>query len=222
MKKKMALLNSAIVVVSFAVAFLLCAVQVHNQYEQEFTRRLDAVLSLSSLDTAEISENPQKEAKLLGDSLQKSGQAVRISIIAENGRVLGDSAQQDINENHLQRPEIQEALKNGRGYDMRLSETTHQRYLYAAQRVDGKYLVRAALRTTEMDNVMRGLVGGASICMLIGILVACLATLPLVSRMLHPLQEPDRCGRGDQPRALYQPCCGKGCQRRSWSFGTFL
>lgn len=189
MKKKMALLNSAIVVVSFAVAFLLCAVQVHNQYEQEFTRRLDAVLSLSSLDTAEISENPQKEAKLLGDSLQKSGQEMRISIIAENGRVLGDSAQQDINENHLQRPEIQEALKNGRGYDMRLSETTHQRYLYAAQRVDGKYLVRAALRTTEMDNVMRGLVGGASICMLIGILVACLATLPLVSRMLHPLQE---------------------------------
>lgn len=189
MKKKMALLNSVIVVISFTVAFLLCAVQVHTQYETEFTRRLDAVLSLSALDTTEFSKNPQGEAQLLSDSLKKSGQQMRVSIISAQGTVLGDSAQQEINENHLHRPEIQGALKNGRGYDIRVSNTTHQRYLYAAQRVQNNYFIRVAMRTTEMDNVMWGLVSGAGICLLIGILIACFATLPLVSRTLHPLQE---------------------------------
>lgn len=189
MKKKMALLNSVIVVISFTVAFVLCAVQVHSQYETEFTRRLDAVLSLSALDTSQFAKNPQGEAQLLGDSLKKSGQQIRISIISAQGKVLGDSAMQEINENHLHRPEIQQALKSGRGYDIRVSSTTHQRYLYAAQQVENHYFLRAAMRTTEMDTVMRRLAGSAAVCIFIGILIACFATLPLVSRTLRPLRE---------------------------------
>ena len=189
MKKKMALLNSVIVVISFTVAFLLGAFQVQNQYKQEFVRRLNAVLSLSGMETDKMAQNPQQEAQRLGNSLQQAGQQVRISIISRQGKVLGDSERQNINENHLHRPEVQQALQKGRGYDLRVSETTHERYLYAAQLAGNQYIIRATLRTTEMDQVLRNLVWSAGICMLVGILIACAATLPFVSRMLHPLQE---------------------------------
>ena len=70
MKKKMALLNVLIVVVSFVAAFLLCAFQLRSQYQREFSRRLDAVLSLSSLESEQFAENPQKEAQRLGSILR--------------------------------------------------------------------------------------------------------------------------------------------------------
>ena len=184
----MALLNSVIVVLSFAAAFLLCAFQVNSQYKQEFMNRLDAVLSLSALATGKMEQNPQQTAQQIGGALQKDGQQVRISIISSSGRVLGDSEKKDINENHLSRPEVKQALQMGRGYDLRMSETTHERYLYAA-RPAGKYIIRAALRTTEMDNVMSSLIKNAGGAMLIGIFIACAATLSMVGRMLHPLQE---------------------------------
>ncbi|MDD3261986.1 MAG: PAS domain-containing sensor histidine kinase, partial [Oscillospiraceae bacterium] len=154
MKKKLTLLNVLIVILSFSTAFLLCAFQVRSQYGQEFSRRLDAVLSLSSLDIDNIQKNPQGEAERLGASLQKTGQQMRVSIISTGGRVLGDSEKRDINENHLQRPEVQQTLKSGRGYDLRLSETTHEYYLYAALKVNQQSIIRVALRTTEMDSVM--------------------------------------------------------------------
>ncbi|MCH3971704.1 MAG: ATP-binding protein [Oscillospiraceae bacterium] len=189
MKKKLTLLNVLIVILSFSTAFLLCAFQVRSQYGQEFSRRLDAVLSLSSLDIDNIQKNPQGEAERLGASLQKTGQQMRVSIISTGGRVLGDSEKRDINENHLQRPEVQQALKSGRGYDLRLSETTHEYYLYAALKVNQQSIIRVALRTTEMDSVMLILARNAGLCLLLGILIACAVTLPLVARALHPLQD---------------------------------
>ncbi|MDD4807971.1 MULTISPECIES: HAMP domain-containing sensor histidine kinase [Caproicibacterium] len=189
MKKKMALLNVLIVVVSFVAAFLLCAFQLRSQYQREFSRRLDAVLSLSSLESEQFAENPQKEAQRLGSALQKAGQQVRVSIIERSGRVIGDSECKDIHENHLQRPEVQQALHSGRGYDLRQSETTHEGYLYAAQRVNAQYILRAALRTTEMDTAMRNLAVTAGICLAVGIFIACAATLPMLSHTFQPLQE---------------------------------
>ncbi len=60
----------------------------------------------------------------------------RVTLIAADGRVLGDSevdlARLPSVENHLSRPEVQQALLTGRGSAARLSDTIHQRLLYAA------------------------------------------------------------------------------------------
>ena len=48
----------------------------------------------------------------------------RISVIDVQGDVVADTARDSISENHLERQEIQEALKNGEGYAQRKSETT--------------------------------------------------------------------------------------------------
>ena len=189
MKKRLTLLTSLIVVVSCAVSFLLCAVQVRSQYEQEFKERLNAVLALSMLETDVVAPNPQQAAQQLGDTLKKNGQQIRISIISEGGRVLGDSERKEIDANHLQRPEVQAALHSGRGYDLRRSETTQERYLYAAQKVGTRYIIRAALRTEAMDVALVQFTRAAAICLFVGIVIACAATLTMVGRMLYPLRE---------------------------------
>jgi two-component system OmpR family sensor kinase/two-component system phosphate regulon sensor histidine kinase PhoR len=62
-----------------------------------------------------------------------------------SGKVLYDSFVSDVQklENHLNRPEIQKALKNGKGSIIRLSTTTNQKFYYYAKDCR-KYLVRTA------------------------------------------------------------------------------
>ena len=56
----------------------------------------------------------------------------RISVIDLEGNVVADTAKDSISENHLNREEIQEALKSSEGYAQRKSETTGEDTLYVA------------------------------------------------------------------------------------------
>ena len=69
----------------------------------------------------------------------------RITVIDLNGKVLYDSFVTDIQtlENHLNRPEIQKAIKNNKGSSIRYSSTTNQKFYYYAKNCE-KYLVRTA------------------------------------------------------------------------------
>jgi len=69
----------------------------------------------------------------------------RVTIIDRSGKVVYDSFVADIQpiENHLQRPEIQQALHSGKGSSIRLSTTTNQKFYYYAKNCD-KYFVRTA------------------------------------------------------------------------------
>jgi two-component system OmpR family sensor kinase/two-component system phosphate regulon sensor histidine kinase PhoR len=65
-------------------------------------------------------------------------QTIRITLINFEGHVLYDSEVKDAleMENHLYRPEIQEALKNDAGTDIRISNTTKSKYYYYVRRFD--------------------------------------------------------------------------------------
>ena len=80
----------------------------------------------------------------------------RVTFIAADGRVLGDSevptAQVAQMENHLQRPEVQDALKTGRGWSARLSGTLHERLLYVAVRMKSGGVTRVALPLVEVEH----------------------------------------------------------------------
>ncbi|MCX6229824.1 MAG: ATP-binding protein [Bacteroidia bacterium] len=71
---------------------------------------------------------------------------VRITIISKSGEVAYDNTIADYQhmENHLSRPEIQKALKEPFGENIRHSTTTNQNYIYYAKRYDS-YVIRAAI-----------------------------------------------------------------------------
>ena len=187
LRKRLMLLNAAIVVVGFLAAFFCAAVQIQSQYRQEFESRLNTALAILSTEDQEICADPHLAAEQVGKSLSASGQEMRISIIDPSGRVTGDSEKDEIDQNHLQRPEVQAALKTGSGTDTRISATTGRRYFYKAVYLPGKYFIRAALPTYELDAAISRLWLTAAFSMLLGILIACGLTSWLVYRVMAPL-----------------------------------
>ncbi|HEX3039643.1 MAG TPA: ATP-binding protein [Caproiciproducens sp.] len=189
MKKRLMLCNAAIIIVGFLAAFLLAVVQVEMQYRNEFTKQLDTALSILSTQTDEIQKDPEAAATNAGDELARAGQQMRISIIDLNGKVIGDSEKEEINQNHMDRPEIRQALKNGRGYDTRISASVNRRFYYEAVYLKDRLFIRAALPTANLDAVIRRLWMIALLCMFFGIAVVSVVTGILVYRMTEPLKE---------------------------------
>lgn len=81
----------------------------------------------------------------------------RVTLVARDGRVLGDSevAPADLAhvENHEGRPEIRDALATGSGSASRSSATIHHALLYVAARVDGGGPVAVVRLATSLELV---------------------------------------------------------------------
>lgn len=99
---------------------------------------------------------------LLAARVEKLGDQVhaRITVIRKDGVVLGDSYEKgsalQAMENHLQRPEIQEAMFNGTGTSIRFSESVKMRMVYLAVpvKIENELVgfVRLAVPLTELSD----------------------------------------------------------------------
>lgn len=109
------------------------------QYQREKEYKIDIMHSRLQMFNYEM-------IRTLGDSTfsesafdnyvkTHSIEGLRITILDTHGRVLQDSYKHDVSAfaNHLERPEIQQALHSGSGYDTRrYSASTHETYFYSA------------------------------------------------------------------------------------------
>lgn len=187
MKKRLILANAIIIITGFIAAFFCAAFEIQQQYKHEFTNRLDTALAILSTESDDIHKNPSQVAKQIGSQLSSAGQEMRVSIVTLSGKVVGDSTGLEINQNHLTRPEIQQALKSGRGYNTRISASVGVRYYYEAIYVKGQYFLRAALPTSDLDASIDRLWQIAALSMLLGIGIVCGLTAYLVYRVTEPL-----------------------------------
>ena len=91
MRKRLMASTAAIIIVGFLVAFALAAKLVQDQYQLEFTRRLDSILAMMESQVDDIGQEPQGFAVKIGEELQEKGQEIRITILDSGGNVIGDS-----------------------------------------------------------------------------------------------------------------------------------
>ena len=98
----------------------------------------------------------------------------RATIILADGTVYYDS-QKQTEENHLARPEVQQALQEGSGSAVRQSETLNQQMLYVAVRHDnGDWLIRIAMPFSDILAAQQRSLWEVWI-----ILIGCAAALPV-------------------------------------------
>ncbi|HIS69175.1 MAG TPA: HAMP domain-containing protein [Candidatus Gallacutalibacter stercoravium] len=185
MRKRITLVSIGVVTVALVVSFLLAMPLVESLYREEFSKRMDTLLTLMASDLASIREDPQEFAQQESEMLLEAGQDVRVTIIGQDGTVLGEAQAKvdtpQIEENHLQRPEVQQARQGGIGYDIRVSDSVGIRYYYAASYAQwdgGGLYIRAAMPMDELDEVLASM----RVCMLVGVLVG--AAVALVFSML--------------------------------------
>lgn len=79
---------------------------------------------------------------------------IRITIIDRSGKVVFDSEVGDVSgmENHLNRPEVKEALEKGTGSNIRESATTGRSYYYYTRTFPGVFVRAAAYYDVDVAN----------------------------------------------------------------------
>ena len=143
----------------FAVCFSVYQYQREKEYKIDILHSRLQMYNYEMVQT--LGEDSLTNGRLFRDYVARhSMEGLRVSIIDRSGRVILDSYDAlDSLDNHLQRTEIQQALRDGNGYDIkRQSQSTHETYFYSATRFDD-VIVRTAVpysaeltRSLQADN----------------------------------------------------------------------
>jgi two-component system, OmpR family, phosphate regulon sensor histidine kinase PhoR len=145
-----------LIIVSMSVLGIYLTNAVRNsqldnlRFNLEQEARITAEASLPSL--LGQGDMPDVLAKRLGKEID-----TRITIIATNGTVLGDSIENPATmENHATRPEVMDALTTGMGESTRYSTTLKEDMMYVAVTVESQGtllgIARVALPLTTVNN----------------------------------------------------------------------
>jgi len=134
----------------------------------------------------------------------------RITVIAPNGLVLGESSRPSAElENHANRPEIRAALDTGTGQWKRWSTTVRSRLLYAAWREtrgDDVRIVRIALPLTAVEanvaHLRRLLVAGMLVAVALGLGAALVLSRRMLRRVRRLVGFARRLAAGEPPPYL--------------------
>ena len=109
--------------------------------------------------------------------------AVRLTVVADDGRVLADSSvtprELPALDNHGNRPEVLQAQQQGSGVSRRYSTTLRMEMAYHAVRLQEApfWTVRGAVSVEEIETAIWGLRRGILVASLLGILVAGFVTM---------------------------------------------
>ncbi|HEX3027076.1 MAG TPA: HAMP domain-containing protein, partial [Clostridia bacterium] len=182
------------IIIGLIAAFLFAVPLIGKVYTDETEKRLDAALSLMVGYSLPEKPDYQVMAKEAGRNLKENNQDLRITIIDENGTVLGDSEADPAQmENHASRPEIIQALQSGKGKDIRRSFTVGQKEMYRANlqtMPDGSHVIyRTSIELKSVDQVHSLLWGCGLIGIFIGLMVALATANYSAGRVVKPLQQ---------------------------------
>ena len=189
MKRKILLTNIFTVLFSiflFLAISLFSVIQVNRNNSESFLRNQLLIAQSILEEKEEKGESISDMMQETSDIMTSSTSYLRITFLNADGEVLFDSAKDAIQEeNHLQRPEIQNL---GTIY-VRMSDTLHMKMMYiAACSPDISYYVRIAFPLRTIDNVVSSILIFASLfAILLTILCSTVNSL-LINHELNPLK----------------------------------
>lgn len=121
--------------------------------------------------------------------LQGLPKVVRVTFITADGTVLYDSdAEASKMENHLDRPEIQQAIQTGSGEDIRDSSTTDSSTYYYALRLSDGNVLRLAQQYSSIRSMVLSSIPGIGVVMIILFGMALLLSRWLAQWMMKPVE----------------------------------
>jgi two-component system phosphate regulon sensor histidine kinase PhoR len=162
------------------------------QLEQE--AKITAEATLPSL--LGQGESPDALAKKLGQEIDS-----RITIIAPDGTVLGDSVEDPATmENHSTRPEVMDALVTGIGDSTRFSTTLNEQMMYVAVTISNQDVVvgiaRVALPLSTVEANVSHVTRTIILATVIITVLAVLATWIITRTMTRPIRALTKASKG--------------------------
>jgi two-component system phosphate regulon sensor histidine kinase PhoR len=194
-------------IIALGVAGVLFATTMRRQIDA----RVDATLVAEARMAADLLARggPVVSVPELNEEAGRLGQLIgaRVTFIAPDGRVLGDSAETldglAAVDNHAQRPEVVEARQHGLGRSRRYSATVKMDMLYVAVRVQHPAIafVRVALPLTDVRlqlwSVLTATLAALAVALLGGAAIAWIFSARIGKRVRLIAGVADRYRRGD-------------------------
>jgi two-component system, OmpR family, phosphate regulon sensor histidine kinase PhoR len=198
--------------VSLIALAVMLAWQVSGRQRASIERHLtDEARLIATL----LSENTDRDIGPLDREADRLGNEIasRITLVAADGRVVGDSTQSEQElatlENHAQRPEIVEASRGGVGVSRRYSTTVDTDMLYVAMRTSHPVVryVRVALPLSDVDAQVAVIRNTALVALAasvpLALLVSWFFSAPLARRVQAVAAVAKRYSSGDLTRSTY-------------------
>lgn len=179
--KKRILKQMILIGISTAIAaFLLCTGVFYELFRHQIMEELRGYALVMA----------DSEALLLAGNYNIP-EEIRSTIVNEKGIVIYDSNVEDsaTMENHSERPEIQEAFKNGEGHDSRLSRTLDRSMFYYAILMKDGHVIRVSMESSSIWGMLfRAMPICFLICALICIACVCLSKI-LTDKLVKPIDK---------------------------------
>ena len=166
---------------------VLCLFVFHKAFREQAWTSLEHQADLVSAGYEQLSSPDQLSVFVNGD--------LRITLIAADGSVVFESATDQQMENHLSRPEIQQAMREGVGRNCRDSQTMGYETYYYALRLSGGDVLRVAQDAETVwsiyDATIPAIVLSCVALMLAAAVLAALLTKALVQPVLNMTEDLD-------------------------------
>ena len=181
MKKKINIQFAIITMVAIIFTVILSVTVYSELFQKEVRENLR--ICADELKNTGIFDNPK------ADYTMKAVDNVRITVIDTDGTVAFDTnASIGELDNHGQRPEIQEAFRNGEGEIMRRSATMNKTTFYFALRLDNGQVLRVAKEAGNAWSMLSALALPIGIMSVAMILVSVILTHFLTTSILTPIE----------------------------------
>ena len=147
-------------------------------------------------------ENMEKDAGIIGQGVEnfgedylrdlKTDEELRITWVSADGEVLYDSGADETKmENHLDRPEIAEAMEKGSGSSERMSDTLSEVTRYYAEKLDDGTVIRTAVTEKSVVALTAEIVKTGLYVLVVAVLISVFLAKSISKSIVKPLSEID-------------------------------
>ena len=175
-------------IVSVAMVVLVASLFIASTFLYDYFNRSQVNQLKEELSL--VAENVDKVGTEYFDNFDSS--IFRFTLVSSDGSVLYDSqAKAGEMENHLEREEISEALKDGSGSSARYSSTLTERTFYEATRLENGNVLRISVSQITVGALILGMLPAICAIILISVVVALIMSHKMATAIVKPLNKLD-------------------------------
>ena len=175
-------------IVSVAMVVLVASLFIASSFLYDYFNRSQVNQLKEELSL--VAENVDKVGTEYFENFDSS--IFRFTLVSSDGSVLYDSqAKAGEMENHLEREEISEALKDGSGSSARYSSTLTVRTFYEATRLENGNVLRISVSQITVGALILGMLPAICAIILISVVVALIMSHKMAKSIVKPLNQLD-------------------------------
>ena len=175
-------------IVSVAMVVLVASLFIASSFLYDYFNRSQVNQLKEELSL--VAENVDKVGTEYFENFDSS--IFRFTLVSSDGSVLYDSqAKAGEMENHLEREEITEALKDGSGSSARYSSTLTERTFYEATRLENGNVLRISVSQITVGVLILGMLPAICAIVLISVVVALILSHKMATAIVKPLNKLD-------------------------------